>query len=88
MKQTILLGLTLMFIKVEAKITINNSAVTNVTIYRNYKETRMGATTLPQGNSEIIVSNITQAIDENWIQVDEKQCKNIVRFIASNLYYR
>ncbi|MBK7690508.1 MAG: DUF4139 domain-containing protein [Bacteroidetes bacterium] len=87
MKQTILLGLTLMFIKVEAKITINNSAVTNVTIYRNYaKETRMGATTLPQGNSEIIVSNITQAIDENSIQVG---CKNNVKIlsVSSRLNY-
>ena len=77
MKQTILLCLTLIFFKAEAKITIKNSAVTDVTIYRNYaKETRMGTTNVPQGNSEIIISNITQAIDENSIQVG---CKNNVK---------
>lgn len=87
MKQTILLCLTLIFFKAEAKITIKNSAVTDVTIYRNYaKETRMGTTNVPQGNSEIIISNITQAIDENSIQVG---CKNNVKIlsVSSRLNY-
>ena len=87
MKQTILLCLPLIFFKAETKITIKNSAVTDVTIYRNYaKETRMGTTNVPQGNSEIIISNITQAIDENSIQVG---CKNNVKIlsVSSRLNY-
>ncbi len=60
--------------------TISNSKVSEVTIYRNYaKETRLANTLVPEGNSEIIISNITNAIDENSVQVG---CKNGVKILS------
>jgi uncharacterized protein (TIGR02231 family) len=59
---------------------LDDTKVSEVTIYRNYaKETRLGNTYVPAGNSEIIISNITQAIDENSIQVG---CKNGVKILS------
>jgi uncharacterized protein (TIGR02231 family) len=63
-----------------ASNTINNSRVSEVIIYRSYaKETRIGSTLVPAGNSEIIISNITNAIDENSVQVG---CKNGVKILS------
>ncbi|MBP7184800.1 MAG: DUF4139 domain-containing protein, partial [Saprospiraceae bacterium] len=51
-----------------------------VTIYRNYaKETRIASTSVPEGNSEIVISNITTFMDENSIQVG---CKNSVKILS------
>jgi uncharacterized protein (TIGR02231 family) len=77
----------LISIQTNANNIIKNSNVTDVTIYRSYaKETRIGSTSIPQGNSEVIITNITQAIDENSIQVG---CKNNVKIlsVSSRLNY-
>jgi uncharacterized protein (TIGR02231 family) len=67
-------------LNVYAANTISNSRVSEVTIYRSYaKETRIGNTLVPEGNSEIIINNITNAIDENSIQVG---CKNGVKILS------
>ena len=59
---------------------ISNTRVSEVTIYRSYaKETRIGNTLVPEGNSEIIISNITNDIDENSVQVG---CKNGVKILS------
>lgn len=87
MKQTIFLYLLIMAVNSKAGITIKNSNVTDVTIYRNYaKETRIGSASIPSGNSEVIITNITQAIDENSIQVG---CRNNVKIlsVSSRLNY-
>lgn len=63
-----------------ANNTIKNSNVTEVTIYRSYaKETRLATTQVPEGNSEVVISNITQHIDENSIQVG---CKNDIKILS------
>lgn len=87
MKLNIFLLLLLHAIQVQSSILIKNSSVSEVTIYRNYaKETRLGSANIPPGNSEIIITNITQAIDENSIQVG---CKNQVKIlsVSSRLNY-
>ncbi len=87
MKQIIFLCLLITGVNSKASITIKNSNVTDVTIYRNYaKETRIGSANIPSGNSEVIITNITQAIDENSIQVG---CRNNVKIlsVSSRLNY-
>jgi uncharacterized protein (TIGR02231 family) len=87
MRQIILVFILLISIQTNANNIIKNSNVTDVTIYRSYaKETRIGSTSIPQGNSEVIITNITQAIDENSIQVG---CKNNVKIlsVSSRLNY-
>lgn len=87
MRQIILVFILLVSIQTNASNIIKNSNVTDVTIYRSYaKETRIGSTSIPQGNSEVIITNITQAIDENSIQVG---CKNNVKIlsVSSRLNY-
>lgn len=54
-------------------ININDSKVTEVTVFRNYaKETRIGSIGLQPGNNEIIISNVSLYMDENSIQVATK----------------
>ncbi len=87
MRQIILVSILLIGIQTNASNIIKNSNVTDVTIYRSYaKETRIGSTSIPLGNSEVIITNITQAIDENSIQVG---CKNNVKIlsVSSRLNY-
>jgi uncharacterized protein (TIGR02231 family) len=87
MRQINLVFILLISIQTNANNIIKNSNVTDVTIYRSYaKETRIGSTSIPQGNSEVIITNITQAIDENSIQVG---CKNNVKIlsVSSRLNY-
>lgn len=54
-------------------INVNDSKVTDVTVFRNYaKETRLANLTIPEGNSEIIISNVSIYLDENSLQVATK----------------
>ncbi len=54
-------------------ININDSKVTDVTVFRNYaKETRLAEITIPEGNSEIIITNVSSFLDENSLQVATK----------------
>jgi uncharacterized protein (TIGR02231 family) len=87
MKKLILICILFLGFQAQANNIIKNSTVTDVTIYRSYaKETRIGSTAIPKGNSEVIITNITQAIDENSIQVG---CKNNVKIlsVSSRLNY-
>jgi len=87
MKKLILICILFLGFQAQANNIIKNSTVTDVTIYRSYaKETRIGSTSIPKGNSEVIITNITQAIDENSIQVG---CKNSVKIlsVSSRLNY-
>jgi uncharacterized protein (TIGR02231 family) len=87
MKYPIFIIALLSFTGATASITIKNSKVAEVTIYRAYaKETRYGSTNIPAGNSEVVITNITSAIDENSIQVG---CKNNVKIlsVSSKLNY-
>ena len=69
-----LLFIPMMFIVFIANaININDSKVTEVTVFRNYaKETRIGSIGLQPGNNEIIISNVSLYMDENSIQVATK----------------
>ena len=54
-------------------INVTDSKITDVTVFRNYaKETRLANLTLPEGNSEIIISNVSTFMDENTLQVATK----------------
>ncbi|MBK8672312.1 MAG: DUF4140 domain-containing protein [Bacteroidetes bacterium] len=69
-------------------ITIKESKVMDVTVYRNYaKETRVGSSKIPAGNSEIIISNITYAIDENSIQVGSKGGNIKILSVSTRINY-
>ena len=51
-------------------ININDSKITDVTVFRNYaKETRMASAQIPEGNSEVIISNVSTYLDENSLQI-------------------
>ncbi len=51
-------------------ITISNSKVTDVTVYRSYaKETRIAKASVLEGQSEIVISNVSAYMDENTVQV-------------------
>jgi uncharacterized protein (TIGR02231 family) len=68
-------------------ININDSKITDVTVFRNYaKETRLANTTVPEGNSEIIISNISTFLDENSLQVATKGNVKILS-VSSRLNY-
>lgn len=87
MKHTTCLIAAFFTLQASANVVIKNSTVTDVTIYRSYaKETRIGSGSIPEGNSEVVISNITTAIDENSIQVG---CKNNVKIlsVSSRLNY-
>ena len=87
MRQTLFFSLLMLANQLNAGIFIKNSTVTDVTLYRNYgKETRIAVGTLPLGNSEVIVTNIPQSIDENSIQVGVKNNVRILS-VSSRLNY-
>ena len=72
--------LSLVALNTLATNTIKNSVVTDVTIYRSYaKETRIGSIQVPEGNSEVVITNITQHIDENSIQVG---CRSDIKLLS------
>lgn len=72
--------LSLLALNTLATNTIKNSVVTDVTIYRSYaKETRIGSIQVPEGNSEVVITNITQHIDENSIQVG---CRSDIKLLS------
>ncbi len=69
-------------------ITIKDSKVMDVTVYRNYaKETRVGSASIPEGNSEVIITNVTNAIDENSIQVGSKGSNVKILSVSTRLNY-
>ncbi len=87
MKSPLFLILCFLAINAQANVVIKNSQVTDVTIYRSYaKETRLGSASIPSGHSEVVISNISTAIDENSVQVG---CKNSVKIlsVSSRLNY-
>ncbi len=54
-------------------INIQDSKVKEVTVFRNYaKETRWANTTLPEGNSEVIITNVSTYLDDNTLQIATK----------------
>jgi uncharacterized protein (TIGR02231 family) len=91
MYKKITLSITLIiciFLQINATVTISNSKVMDVTIYRNYaKETRVGSATIPEGNSEIVITNITNLIDENSIQVGSKGSNIKILSVSTRLNY-
>lgn len=87
MRQIIFAFILLIGFQSQADNIIKNSKVTEVVVYRSYaKETRIGSATIPEGNSEIVITYIPQSIDENSIQVG---CKNNVKIlsVSSRLNY-
>ena len=80
-KTTIFIAFTICTIlQMNASVTINDSKVMDVTVYRNYaKETRVGSASIPEGNSEVIITNVTNDIDENSIQVG---CKGNLKIMS------
>jgi uncharacterized protein (TIGR02231 family) len=83
-----LLFIPMMFIVFIANaININDSKVTEVTVFRNYaKETRIGSIGLQPGNNEIIISNVSLYMDENSLQVATKGNVKILS-VSSRLNY-
>lgn len=68
-------------------ININDSKITDVTVFRNYaKETRLANVSVPDGNSEIIISNVSVYMDENTLQVATKGNIKILS-VSSKLNY-
>ncbi|HMX59298.1 MAG TPA: DUF4139 domain-containing protein [Chitinophagales bacterium] len=68
-------------------ININDSKITDVTVFRNYaKETRMASAQIPEGNSEIIISNVSTYLDENSLQIATKGNVKILS-VSSKLNY-
>ena len=66
---------------------INDSKITDVTVFRNYaKETRMASAQIPEGNSEIIISNVSTYLDENSLQIATKGNVKILS-VSSKLNY-
>ena len=54
-------------------ININDSKIKEVTVFRNYaKETRLATTTIPEGNNEIVISNVSTFMDDNTLQISTK----------------
>ena len=72
MKQLLLIPMLLVAFFANA-INVNDSKITDVTVFRNYaKETRLANLTIPEGNSEIVISNISIYLDDNSLQVATK----------------
>lgn len=68
-------------------ININDSKITDVTVFRNYaKETRMASAQIPEGNSEVIISNVSTYLDENSLQIATKGNVKILS-VSSKLNY-
>jgi len=72
MKQLLIIPMLLIACIANA-ININDSKITDVTVFRNYaKETRLANLAVPEGNSEIVISNVSIYLDENSLQVATK----------------
>jgi len=66
-------------------INITDSKVKEVTVYRNYaKETREASATLPAGNSEVIISNVSTQMDNNTLQIATKGNVKILSVSSRN----
>jgi len=86
MKHLLFIPMLLMAIIANA-INVNDSKITEVTVFRNYaKETRLANLTIPEGNSEIIISNVSTFMDENTLQVATKGNVKILS-VSSRLNY-
>ncbi|MBK9794465.1 MAG: DUF4140 domain-containing protein [Sphingobacteriales bacterium] len=86
MKHLLFIPMLLMAIIANA-INVTDSKITEVTVFRNYaKETRLANLTLPEGNSEIIISNVSTFMDENTLQVATKGNVKILS-VSSRLNY-
>lgn len=88
-KITVFLGLMCAWVMAtHASVTIENSKVVEVTIYRNYaKETRVGSASIPEGNSEVILTNVSNLIDENSIQVGSKGSDIKILSVSTRINY-
>ncbi|MEZ5054622.1 MAG: DUF4140 domain-containing protein [Chitinophagales bacterium] len=72
MKQLFFIPFMLLALLSQA-INIQDSKVKEVTVFRNYaKETRWANTTLPEGNSEVIITNVSTYLDDNTLQIATK----------------
>lgn len=68
-------------------INVNDSKITDVTVFRNYaKETRLANLTIQEGNSEIIISNVSTYMDDNTLQIATKGSVKILS-VSSRLNY-
>ncbi|MFN8284331.1 MAG: DUF4139 domain-containing protein [Chitinophagales bacterium] len=77
----------MLFAFITNAININDSKVTEVTVFRNYaKETRIGSANVQSGNSEIIISNVSLFMDENSIQVATKGNVKILSVLTRTNY--
>ncbi len=66
-------------------INITDSKVKEVTVYRNYaKETREASATLPAGNSEVVISNVSTQMDNNTLQIATKGNVKILSVSSRN----
>lgn len=73
MKKSLFIFLTLMVQFHAFSITINDSKVSEVTVYRNFaKETRVATASLPEGNNDIVISNVSLFLDDNTLQIATK----------------
>ena len=78
------MGLSLFCLQVSA-VTINNSKVSEVTVYRNFaKETRLASDNLNEGVQEVIISNVSPFMDENTIQIATKGNVKILSVSSRN----
>ncbi len=86
MKQLFFLLMVLVSIGLKA-INVNDSKVTDVTVFRNYaRETRLASATLPEGNSEIVISNISTFMDDNTLQIATKGAVKILSVSSRTNY--
>ena len=88
-KITVFLGMMCAWVMAtHASVVIENSKVVEVTVYRNYaKETRVGSAAIPEGNSEVILSNVSNLIDENSIQVGSKGSDIKILSVSTRINY-
>jgi uncharacterized protein (TIGR02231 family) len=86
MKQLFFIPMLLIVFNINA-INVNDSKITEVTVFRNYaRETRLAGLSIPEGNSEIIISNVSVYLDENSLQVATKGIVKILS-VSSRLNY-
>ncbi|MFN8259653.1 MAG: DUF4139 domain-containing protein [Chitinophagales bacterium] len=68
-------------------VNVTDSKITDVTVFRNYaKETRLANLSVPEGNSEVIITSISTYMDENTLQVSTKGNVKILS-VSSRLNY-
>ena len=86
MKHLLFFPMLLMVITANA-INVNDSKITEVTVFRNYaKETRLANLSIPEGNSEIVISNVSTYMDENTLQISTKGAVKILS-VSSRLNF-